>query len=277
MKPKPAKIPTILGLLTIIVVGVILGVLMVYSKQIYNFLIPVNDKPTQVRITNVTKDSFTVSWVTKQPTNGFLTYGKGKTLDQTVLQTSEISTPSYVHSVQVENLKPETSYNFQIGVELPSKWKREFGKYSVETTKEIKDGVANIIFGSVINSSSKPVPGAVVYITIQGVQPLSTITDTDGGWTINLGHALSSNLEGGASYDPDKSQIEIFVQTGKQFASARAIIGAAKPVPPLALGKSYDFTKNQTVISGEAPKSLLALPNNKEATESSKSSTKKPQ
>lgn len=277
MKPKPAKIPTILGLLTIIIVGVIFGVLMVYSKQIYNLLIPVNDKPAQIRITNVTKDSFTVSWVTKQPTNGFLVYGKGKTLDQIVSQTSEIPNPSYVHSVQVENLKPETPYNFQIGVELPSNWKREFGKYSVGTAKEIKDGEANIIFGSVTNSSSNPVPGAVVYVTIQGVQPLSTITDKDGGWTINLGHALSSNLQGGASYDGNKSQIEVFVQTGKQFASARAIIATAKPVPPLVLGKSYDFTKIQAVISGDAPKSLIALPSTEEATESSKSSTKKPQ
>lgn len=274
MKPKPARIPTVLALLTIIIVGVIFGVFMLYSKQIYNALSPVDDKPQQVRITNITSDSFTVSWVTKRPTNAYLKYGKGQALDTTISGSPQDAPPSLVHTVQVEDLVEETSYNFQVGVENPGEWKREFGKHSVQTSKVIKDGEANIIFGSVTDSSSKPVQGAIVYVTIQGVQPLSSVTDLEGAWTLNLGHALSSDLQGGASYDKDKSVVEVFVQTGRLFASAKGHVGAARPLPPMVLGKSYDFTKIQTYQSGELPKSQLALPE-KEATESTKSSTKK--
>src|SRR5687768_14362541 len=115
MKPRPFKIPTLLGMFSIICVGILIGFFLLYSKQILNLFVPEEEKPRQVRITNVTSNSFTVSWLTGQETEGLLKYGSGKTLDNAALQVSEIPSPSFVHSVQVGDLKPETTYNFQVG------------------------------------------------------------------------------------------------------------------------------------------------------------------
>lgn len=268
MKPRQFKIPTLLGMFSIVCVGILIGFFLLYSKQILTLFVPAEERPQQVRITNVTSNSFTVSWVTRQETEGLLKYGSGKTLDNRAGQDSQISSPSLVHSVQVGGLKPETTYNFQVGTGNGT-----FGKYSLNTSKTIKDGEADIIFGTVVDAQKRAVRGALVYVTIQSVQPLSTVTDEKGGWTINFGRALSADLSRGASFDKNKSVIEVFVQTGKVFASARGVVGAGRPLPQLTLGKSYDFTKVQTGISAEGPKSQFAFP--KGATESSQSSVDK--
>lgn len=269
MKPRQFKIPTLVGMFFIVVVGILIGFLLLYSKQILNLFVPLDEKPQQVRITNVTANSFTVSWVTRQETEGLLKYGSGKTLDNVAKQDSQISSPSFVHSVQVGELKSETTYNFQVGTGSGT-----FGKYSVNTSKIIKDGEADIIFGTVVDTEKRAVPRALVYINMQGVQPLSAITDEKGAWTVNLGRALSTDLSRGASYDKNTSVVEVFVQTGKAYGSARGVVVASRPLPQLTIGKSYDFTKVQTWVSAEGPKSQLAFPS-KEATESSKSSVNK--
>jgi hypothetical protein len=269
MKPRQFKIPTLLGMFSIVVVGIILGVLLVYSKQIFNLLIPADEKPGQVRITNVGPTSFTASWVTLRETEGFIQYGSGNSLDTRQGQDEQISSPSLVHSVSVEGLKPETSYNFQVG-----SGKGAFGKYSVQTSREIKEGEADIVFGEVVNAKGGPLAGALVYITIQGGQPMSTITDETGAWTLNLGRTLSADLMSRQTYNKKDGALEVFIQTGNSFASARTILGASRPIPTMTIGKSYDFTKTQTGLNSSTPKSQLALPS-LEATESSKSSVDK--
>lgn len=273
MKPSPIKIPTFLGLLIIIILGILLGVTLIYSKRIYNFLSPVIDIPQHVRITNISNNSFVVSWITKNPTNGHILYGKKSTIDNTTYKSIKNSNPTFVHFMKIEGLDKQTAYNFQIGLPPFLILQREFGNYTVQTSAEVSSTEADLIYGSVIDSTNKPVKDALVYITIEGIQSLSALTNDKGEWSVNLGQALSTNLDRKANYDTQKSIVEIFIQDGKEFSNAISILSTSKPVPVIKLGHSYDFTKLLSP-SFKTPKSSLILPIS-EATESSNSSVDK--
>jgi len=134
MHPQTKKIPTLLGLL-LLVVAIGAGVLLTQYRQFFNIGASETEKPQEVRITNVSSTSFTVSWTTKIATAGFLAFGEGKTLNYTAPQNKFISPLSLVHSVDAQGLKPDTSYYFNVGVNKDT-YGNKNGDYSVKTSKK---------------------------------------------------------------------------------------------------------------------------------------------
>lgn len=255
---KEFKLPTIVGLL-LLVVGVAAGVVLVGQAQIFKLRAKPSEIPQQVRITNIKDDSFSVSWTTEEATLGFVSYGKNDSLGGTAQDDAKASTPRTLHHVTVTGLSPNTTYLFKIG--SGGNFFDNDGKpYSLTTASKISaPSRTDVIFGTVQTPGGAPVPGGIVYVTISGVTPLSVLTDPEGKWTITLSTARSSSLGSLAHYkETDKAQI--FVQAQGQFASATIPIGAAKPVPPITLGQTHDFTNLEVKKSDELPSSQITLP-----------------
>lgn len=255
---KEYKLPTIIGL-AVLVVGVVAGVFLVQSGQVFRLRASPEETPQQVRITNIRDTSFTVSWVTEQETIGFLSYGRSASLGQTANDDQNPNTPSLVHHVTVSALSSNTTYFFKVG-SGKNLFDNDGKPYQVTTAPQatVTPGT-DIIFGTVQTPSGAPARGAIVYVTISGVSPLSTLTDSSGKWTIPLSQARSASLASFASYQPtDRAQI--FVQKGDQFASATIRVGAARPVPPITLGETHDFTNLEPVESSDLPSSSLIVP-----------------
>ena len=271
---KTAKIPTILGIV-LLLAGVSIGVLFVQRENIFNLSAAPSETPKEVRITNITDRGFSVSWLTDKPTNGFISYGKNKSVGTIINQDSVQGQSSYIHHVTADNLEANTSYSLKIG----------FGKAGIDKSKlySVKSGPTlknpsstDIIFGTVVDAQNKPVAGSVVYLTAPGVTPLSAVTDKQGKWVYVFSTARRTDLSAFATYDKNETLLEIFVQAGNEkFSSAKIKTGAARPVPTMTLGKIHDFTNLKPVSDGKAPASELDLTRVEPATSSSPSPSPK--
>ena len=257
---KQHKLPTILGIL-LLIVGVAAGVFLVQREQLFKTSASPEETPQQVRITNISDNSFTVSWVTDKATAGFISYGKSQVKELVAQQASSLASSSFVHHVTAGNLDPETAYLFEIGSGTNT-FDSNGQPYKIQTAPVgAIPPLPDVVFGKVNNSSGTPARGAIVYITVPGVTPLSVLTDSKGGWTVPLSNARSSNLTGYASYDSKKTPIEILVQAGGgQLATAKVLTKAAHPVPEITLSENHDFTDVEPLDGDQLPTSTFDLP-----------------
>lgn len=247
------RIPTILGFL-ILIGGIAGGVYLVQKGGIWFLRAEPEAIPKQIRITNISENSFTVSWTTDEAVIGFIKYGLTPSLEETVTdERDELSGQpvSYlVHHVKVEDRKPETKYYFKIG-----SGKRLFdnnGKpYEVTTAPVLgTPPPADTVYGTILKPDDSAAEGVIVYLTLANSTPLSALTKSGGNWAIPLSVARTSDLSSYITYDPQASVEEIFVQGGN-LGTATAIVTTKNdsPVPTITLGKSYDF--RETEAGGE--------------------------
>src|SRR3989304_5866495 len=92
---RKSKIPTIIGIF-ILVFGLAAGVLLVRNQNFFRLGASAEFAPKDVRISNITDSSATVSWITDRETSGFVKWGEGQdSLDKTELDelTSQSFTP----------------------------------------------------------------------------------------------------------------------------------------------------------------------------------------
>lgn len=259
---KKNKIPTLLALI-ILVGGLILGLFLLKNRQIFRSEASGDVAPKDVRITNLTDSSFTVSWVTQKETTTFLKWREGQALGQ--IQDEEEEN-KLTHSVTVNGLKASTSYSFEInsnGEEFDnggSPWQVATGPLLEEKVSE------GIVSGIVQDSQGQPVSNALVYLSSPGSQVLSTQTSSNGTWVFSTSNIRNQDLSGYSILLEDTS-LEIFVNAGPGgISTAQAILKNAEKLPPMVLGKVHDFRNIQNLEGEEIADALVELPDeNKES------------
>ncbi len=266
MKKFGKKIPTIIGL-SVLVFGIAAGILLIQQRQIFHLGATANNQPKDVRITNIGDDSFTVSWTTDEKTVGSINWGEADSLNKT--EADEIRDLSYTHSVTVRGLTASTNYSFKISSGETSydnngtPWQISTGPALAKAQTSTKTAS-----GTVLTSIGTPATNALVYISIGGVSPLSTIVSENGSWVLPLSSARTTDLSSFYEIDTDVDVLEISVQAGADgIASAQIFAHSANPVPPIILGQVHDFKNLPPSQKEDAPNANLEIP-----TESTKSS-----
>lgn len=264
---KKRQFPTIIGIV-LLVVGVAAGVFLIQNQQIFRLGAAPESEPKNVRITNVTGHSFTVSWVTDRQTNGFIKYGEGNSFNQTDLD--EITGQSFLHYLTVKGLAPQTTYGFLIN-SGGDDYDNNGTPWQVSTGPELPQPTStNIISGNVLTASGEPAKNVIVYVTAGSASPLSVYTSENGSWLLNLAQARSQNVSSYASINNQNTLLEISVQAADRgVSSAQVYPQSAKPVPPMTLGEVHDFKNLPPSDTDEIPEASLDLPT-EEATESSR-------
>lgn len=249
------RIPTILGLF-LILIGIGVGLVAVRQGSTWFLRAEPETIPKQVKITNITDNSFTVSWITDGQTTGFVKYGSDKSLSFTASDDrDQISgkTGKYLtHHLTLKNLNPATSYSFKIG--SGGKLFDNNGQpYQITTAPTIQTPPpSDVAYGTVVKADGSPASGAIVYLSLANTTPQSTITKTSGSWVIPLNLARSADLTSYTTYDRDASIEEIFVQAGQDgTATAVATTRYDSPLPTITLGQSFDFRKPQAEVAPE--------------------------
>ncbi|MCX6816981.1 MAG: Ig-like domain-containing protein [Candidatus Beckwithbacteria bacterium] len=246
MQTNKVHFPTALGLL-ILLVAIFLGVFFAKTRTVNTNQSQETATPSQIRITNVTDNGFSTSWLTDQQTEGFLKYGTKETeLSQSTLddrdQLSGEKGKFEVHYVTSKNLMPATKYYFKI--DSGGKQFDNNGKpFEVVTGPTLTNAPsADPIYGTILTQSGTAAEGVIVYINVANAAPLSALTKTNGNWALSLATARTSDLSGFLKYDTQATIINLLVQAGK-LGTASAITTATNdnPVPDISLGKSEDF------------------------------------
>ena len=241
------RIPTILGLL-LLVAGLGTGLYLVGQATI----IPraaAGETPKEIKITNISENSFTVSWITDAVTTGFVRVGStANKLDRTVTddrdQLSGGADPFLTHHVTVGNLRPDTNYYFKLGSGTSRVLYDNNGEAYLLSTPSVlgTSPAADTVYGTVLELESTPASGAIVYLTLPNAAPLSAQVKSTGNWAVSLSTSRTSDLSAYVAYDRQATTLELFVQGGSgQVATAVTVTANDSPVPPITLGQDHDF------------------------------------
>lgn len=256
---RRSKMPTILGVI-FLTVGLAAGVLLIQNRQIFRLGATQESIPKDVRIANITDASFTVSWVTEKESLGFVSWGDNEnSISRT--EEDEVGSTSLTHTASIKGLSPQTTYFFKINSDGTAydnnglAWQVKSGPTLPQTTK------ANLISGTVLNPTGAAAKNALVYVTVGGGAPLSTITSQNGVWVISLANARASDLSSTVVIDDETTVLEISVNAAVDGVSSALVYPqSARPVPPMIIGQTHDFKNLPPSQTGEIPKATVGLP-----------------
>ena len=245
---KEKKIPTFIGI-AVLILGLFVGVFLVQNAQQWFLKAEQGVEPENVKITNVSENSFTLSWTTQKPVIGYVVYGETTSLK---FRTSDRRDPSEeksmtTHYVEIVGLKPQTKYYFKIG---SGKLYDNQGKpFEINTGPALsKNPASDIAQGTVLKPDGTSAEGAFVYLKLPHAAPLSSYVTASGSFIVVLNNARTEDLSSYVTYDKEATVEEIFIQAGPGLGTATAVTTTKfdNPIPTIILGKSYDFREQQT-------------------------------
>jgi len=256
---KKSKIPTIIGIV-ILLAGTFAGVFLLRMNQVFRIGARANATPKDIRTSNLSDTSATVSWITEDVTSDFISWGETAQSLGKVEKESDTDQKFFVHSITLTGLKGNTTYYYQINSE-GANYDNNGLPWQFTTGELISINQISIpVSGSVITASGQPSKRALVYVTIDGYI-LSTLTSEAGNFVLQLGSARSSDLKNIAQIDKAKTLLNVSVQAGGgETSSAQIFPQSANPVPPLILGQVQDYRSSPPNQDGQNPNVNLNLP-----------------
>jgi len=232
---KEKKIPTILGLLFLII-SVVVGVYLSSSKVTFRSKASGDCKPVNVQATNITHNSFAVSFITSAECISSLSVN-----DRVVMNFIQ---SSKIHYFPIDNLQESTEYHYSI---VSGGETYDDTSFITQTAKK-PSGVApvsDIAWGKVYNSDHTVASYALIYIVIPEASPLSALTTSNGNW--NISFANSYNLEKNNWFTPlpnINEDIYVISQDG-QTTQITGNTSRNNPVPDIIIGQDT-FTMDES-------------------------------
>lgn len=247
---KTAKLPTILGVI-FLMVGLLAGLFLIKKSQIFRIGANTLALPKNVRITNITDKSLTMTWTTEVESLGYVKWGlKENQLNE--ISSEEDSSKRFIHSVNISGLSKDTNIYFAINSNSIDYYNNKIAWQSKTESFDIKSSNSKIASGTVlINDGSKPAK-TIVYLTISN-KLLSSQTSDAGSFVIPVSDYIENIT--------DNTIVEVSISDGLNSIS-QAVIYAKNinPIPTIILNKTYDFRSLQQTGDLEAPKSSLSIP-----------------
>ncbi|NCN83095.1 MAG: hypothetical protein GW947_03960 [Candidatus Pacebacteria bacterium] len=237
------RMPTLIGI-GILVIGLVAGTLL-FSNGTGVFAPRASEEttPKNIKVTNVTDTSFTVSFLTDLPTIGFVKYGD--TTKSLKLQTSDDrnqlsgSTAEFsLQHITVRGLTQNTTYYYVLGTDNGATFDNAGQPFSITTAKRSgAPAAAKTIYGTVTTESSAPADGAIVYVKIAGAGDMSSLVKSSGSWAIPLSNARVPDGSAYAAIDDSTSvALELQGKTAAQTLQFTTTVKDAQPIPGLAFG-----------------------------------------
>lgn len=243
---KIKRVPTLIGLV-IILLGMAASIFLVERSQNVFLRADPSKTPSQIKFSNITSNSLTVSWFTSQPATGAISFGTDTlTLDLEALDERDVELGQknayFSHYITLTDLEPTTTYFLNI-ISGSEKYDDNGKPYQVTTARKISGNppLNDLAYGIVLNTSGVPAEGAIVYLNMANSSPQSSLVSPSGNWAVPLNLARNSNLTQYLSYDPDASIIEILVQDREETATAITTTSHDSPTPQITIGESLDF------------------------------------
>lgn len=234
MYSKPKRIPTILAFV-LLVLGIGVSVFLVSQGTFVVTQAAPDYRPHDVTVSNITDSSFVVSYWTQDPTTSAVTLQNGSAF------LPENKGDTTTHVVEVDSLEPGTSYPFSI----------------VSNSETYQDASYVGVTGAVLSITPPPVPsmsgkvlmpngggaeGAIVYLTVEDSQIMSTVVGSDGEYMFVFPQGIRTRDLRGFYVLEDGDFLHLVSRMGDLSSEVNAPYGDI--LPPITL--SYDFEFEST-------------------------------
>ncbi|HET9946578.1 MAG TPA: hypothetical protein VFQ63_00805, partial [Patescibacteria group bacterium] len=250
------KIPGILGVMILIVGVVVTTFLALKTTNLFQHAAP-SENPNDIRITNITDSSFTVTYRTDTPVPGSVSLTSSQDPNPSVIlddrdQLSGTPHAYGVHSLTAKNLSPQTTYSFSI-ISGTTTFLNNGNPFAVSTAATIsaKPTTQPPAAGRILTAQGNKPDEALIYITSPDGQLVSTLIKPSGLYILPLNTLRTKDLSSYATLSPE-TPLEILVETAQETAHAKVSAGNTNPVAPMTLSEDYDFTQTSTPIASSS-------------------------
>lgn len=249
------RIPTVLGLF-LLAVAVLATSYLVNTGVIYFGGAAPSDNPQDVRITNVSDSSFTVTYKTSASVLGTIAVSSSGQPPQTILddrdEQSGIPKSYQLHSITVKKLKPATAYTFSI-TSGTTVYQNNGAPFSATTAPMLSTSpsATTPVTGKILDSSGNIPQEALVFVTTSGGQTLSTVVGSNGVYILPLNTMLSQDLSHPLSLT-DATTLQLLAEDATTVTQAQVLLSHASPVPIMTLNNNYNFVSSTTPIASTA-------------------------
>lgn len=233
------RIPTYLAII-LLVLGLTGVVFLANNTTQFQGRAAPNEEPKNIQISNVTSNSFTVSYVTDSEVLGSIQYGTSER-NQPNQETSG-STASQLHIITVEGLSPNTTFYFTI-TSGRNQFTDNGQPFVVKTGQTIQNEAQNVktITGKIQNPDGSNASNTLVFLTTDNANIISTQTESDGTFEISTAPLLTSDL---TSYYPLSENQKMSLSAVSALGDAKALffLDNSDPLPNIKLESVYNFT-----------------------------------
>ena len=271
------RIPTLLGML-LIFLGIGLTTFIINKETLFQINATPTEQPQNVRITNIMDTSFTVSYTTGGKISGSVNYGKDQGFGLSALDTrrkqSEGVKDYQIHNIEINNLTPLTKYYFTI-ISGQNTYLNNGQPFQITTGPNLDSTSSNTkkIKGKLVLPNGNNPSEAIVYITTENSEVVSTLATKNGTYEIPLGFVRTGDLSSYFDFTQNPS-IKMLAFGDSLSSNVSLLANQAESIPIITLSKDYDFISND--VSKASPAASLESFPSFEST-SSASSNKKPQ
>ena len=256
------RIPTIFGI-GIVIFAIALTTFTLRSQTSLKTKASNSEEPRNVKVTNISDDSFTITYQTDVSTAGFVNFGKDRKLGSTELEDLDKEkgslTAKNIHSITVKKLTLATKYQLVI-VSGQNTFLNNGSPFEIETGPSISSPSAMQleVKGKVVLPDGNPPIEAIVYLSSDNSQLLSAVVGKNGQFNFSLKSLRSEDLGSYFSaHDNTSLKLEAI---GKSLKSTVSIsLNNADSIPTITLSNDYDFTHELIPLaskSAEAEKTV---------------------
>lgn len=244
------KIPTLFGLI-LLGIGIISINLALKHGTFFTTRATPTYAPEQIRITNLTDTSFTLSYITKDSVLGTLSYGTDSSGGKVALddrdQQSGNPLPYTMHHITVKNLKPDTNYFFKITSSDKIFLDKE-KPFSTRTLSPLSQDPTRQppIVGNISNADGSKDGNILVLLVTDNAQTLSVLTKADGSFVMPLNAIRTKDFKSYVTFQ-ENDTIRLLALTPTDRATVSVLSKQISPVPPIIIGNTYDFTTSLAI------------------------------
>ena len=232
------RIPTILGV-GLVLLGIVLTTIIVGAQTGFKSTASSLKAPQNVKITNLSDNSFTITYTTDAAIIGSIGYGNSKQLGNTQLEDE----PQNIHSITVEKLRPLTKYYLVI-VSGQNTFLNNGVPFEILTGPNISSPSATktAIKGKVILPSGNAPNEALVYLSADNSQILSASVAKNGEFNFDLKRFRTDDLSSYFEFD-ENTVLKILATNNSLESNVSFSLNKTGLIPTTTLSNDYNFTK----------------------------------
>lgn len=193
-EPQLSKKDLVLGLVALVmgILGLFGSFFLVLRQVDFSGQSAPGEVPQQVKLTNLTQNSASISWVTNDQVSAAVEYGLRSDLESSLSTFDDRggNITSKIHHVTLKNLKPGSAYYFHL----------------TSGSSTFDNQGKPYVFSTPQHYSVTPLPPAIikgrfgkealVYFSFRNSLPVSSLTDEKGFFLLTINNALSSDQIG---------------------------------------------------------------------------------